>query len=111
MLKKYVTIAAVGVCLAAGCAKGPAANSAAAVPQQTGDAQFDPAAQLAEAPRITLADAKKDFDAGTALFIDTRGAESYNQEHIAGAINITADDLKANLNKIPKDKKVIAYCS
>ncbi len=64
-----------------------------------------------DAPRITLADAKKDFDAGNAVFIDTRTAEAYQMEHIKGAINIPANALEANLNKIPKGKKIIAYCS
>jgi hypothetical protein len=64
-----------------------------------------------DAPRITLADAKKDFDAGNAFFIDVRNASNFNEEHIAGAVNITKDTLAANLNKIPKGKRIIAYCS
>jgi 3-mercaptopyruvate sulfurtransferase SseA len=63
------------------------------------------------APRISLADAKKDFDANAAIFIDTRGEDSYKYEHIKGAINIPANMLDAKLNSIPKDKKIIAYCS
>ncbi|HMJ09283.1 MAG TPA: rhodanese-like domain-containing protein [Pyrinomonadaceae bacterium] len=64
-----------------------------------------------DAPRISLADAKKEFDSGTAVFIDTRGSESYRQEHIKGAINITAADLAAKADTLPKGKKIIAYCS
>jgi 3-mercaptopyruvate sulfurtransferase SseA len=64
-----------------------------------------------EAPRITLADAKKEFDAGTAVFIDARGADSYKDEHIKGAINISADTLDKSIKSIPKDKKIITYCS
>lgn len=63
------------------------------------------------APRIALAEAKKEFDAGTAVFVDTRTEATYEVEHIKGAINIPANELEANLNKIPKGKKVIAYCS
>ncbi len=64
-----------------------------------------------DAPRITLADAKKGFDAGAVFFIDVRSESSYRDEHIAGAVNITKDTLNASLNKIPKGKKIIAYCS
>ena len=64
-----------------------------------------------EAPRISLADAKKDFDAGSALFIDTRAESSYKNEHIKGAINIPADAFQTRYAEVPKDKKVIAYCS
>ena len=63
------------------------------------------------APRISLADAKKDFDAGTAVFIDTHSPDQYAQRHIKGSINIPANQLDAYFNKIPKGKKIIAYCS
>lgn len=64
-----------------------------------------------DAPRITLADAKKDFDAGSAVFIDTRGADSYKQEHVKGAINISLDAVATRYKEIPTGKKIIAYCS
>ena len=63
------------------------------------------------APRISLADAKKDFDAGTAVFIDTHSPDQYAQRHIKGSINIPANNLNAYVDKIPKGKKIIAYCS
>ena len=64
-----------------------------------------------DAPRITLAEAKKDFDAGNAVFIDTRAAGTYNQEHIKGAINIPMEAVETRYKEIPTDKKIIAYCS
>jgi predicted sulfurtransferase len=64
-----------------------------------------------EAPRISLADAKKDFDTGSAIFIDTRADASYKAEHIKGAINIPADAFETRYAEVPKDKKIIAYCS
>lgn len=67
--------------------------------------------QSDDAPRITLADAKKDFDDGTAIIIDVRSAEAYKQEHIKGALNIAKGASDEQLNKIPKGKKIIAYCS
>ena len=68
----------------------------------------DPAAS---APRISLADAKKDFDAGKAIFIDTRAEASFKQEHIKGAINISAESFETRYKEIPTGKKIIAYCS
>lgn len=65
----------------------------------------------ADAPRISLADAKKAFDAGTAVFIDTHAPEQYAQQHIPGSINVPANNMEPYLNKIPKGKKIIAYCS
>jgi len=64
-----------------------------------------------EAPRISLEDAKKAFDDGSAVFIDTRPADSYKLEHVKGAINITSNDFEARYKEIPTGKKIIAYCS
>ena len=64
-----------------------------------------------DAPRISLADAKKEFDAKTAVFIDTHSKEQFDLEHIAGAINIPGNTIKQNMDKVPKGKKIIAYCS
>ena len=68
-------------------------------------------AQKDDAPRISLEDAKKAFDAGKVLFIDTRGEAQYKQEHIKGAINIPEDAFQTRYTEVPKDKKIIAYCS
>lgn len=63
------------------------------------------------APRISLADAKKDFDNKTAVFIDTHMRTQFDAEHIPGAINIQANMIKFEFDKVPKGKKIIAYCS
>jgi 3-mercaptopyruvate sulfurtransferase SseA len=64
-----------------------------------------------DAPRISLADAKKEFDAGNAVFVDTRAAVSYKQEHIKGALNIPMEAVEMRYKEIPTGKKIIAYCS
>lgn len=68
-------------------------------------------ATIDDAPRITLEEAKKDFDAGNAVFVDTRAEITYNNEHIKGAINIPAEAAETRYKEIPTDKKIIAYCS
>jgi 3-mercaptopyruvate sulfurtransferase SseA len=64
-----------------------------------------------DAPRISLADAKKDFDAGNVVFVDTRAAVAYQQEHIKGALNIPMEAVETRYKEIPASKKIIAYCS
>jgi 3-mercaptopyruvate sulfurtransferase SseA len=64
-----------------------------------------------DAPRITLADAKKEFDAGNVVFIDTRAKAAYDAEHIKGSINMTTSDVETRYKEIPPNKKIIAYCS
>ena len=81
-------------------------TNVAATPQKT-----SAPAPTDNAPRITLADAKKDFDAGNAVFIDTRAETSYKPEHIKGAINIPMEMVEAKYKEIPTGKKIIAYCS
>jgi len=97
-------------------AKPPVAvNNAAARPAATtpprAEVDSHGHAEGADAPRIQLAEAKKDFDAGTAVFIDTHAPEQFAEQHIPGAINIPANNPEPYLNKIPKGKKIIAYCS
>lgn len=70
-----------------------------------------PTAVPDDAPRISLEDAKKDFDKGNVVFIDTRGEDSYKVEHVKGAVNIPAGDFESRYTEVPKDKKIIAYCS
>lgn len=64
-----------------------------------------------DAPRISLEEAKRDFDNKTAIFIDTHAKDQYDAAHIPGAINIPTNLVKFNIDKIPKGKKLIAYCS
>ena len=77
----------------------------------TAVAQTDEHGHQDDAPRISLADAKKDFDAGKAIFIDTRSAEAYKLERVKGAINVSLNDFEAKYKSIPKDRKIIVYCS
>ncbi len=62
-------------------------------------------------PRITLEEAKQDYDAGKTVIIDSRPDVSYKQEHIAGAINIPFGSPDTRFSEIPKGKKIIVYCS
>jgi hypothetical protein len=64
-----------------------------------------------DAPRISLADAKSDFDTGNAVFVDSRPEEFYKAEHIKGAINVSYTEVEKRYKIIPKDKKIIVYCS
>ncbi len=84
------------------------ATPAAATPAAT---QKPAAVPYPAVERISLDQAKKDFDAGTAVFIDTHSKATYDREHVKGSINVPVDAIEANLSKIPKGKKIIAYCS
>jgi hypothetical protein len=73
--------------------------------------QHDHADEGHEAPRISLADAKKAYDDGTGVIVDVRDKGAYNQEHIKDALHIPLADVAKNMDKLPKGKKIIVYCS
>ena len=102
------------------CAKTDASSPAPepVATNATPDPNFSPAPIYAapapvqdDAPRISLADAKKDFDEGTAIILDVRAEDVYKQEHVKGSINVTFENLKEKAKTLPKDKKIITYCS
>ena len=62
----------------------------------------------AAVPRISVADAKKEVDAGKAVIVDSRAESAYKAEHIAGSINVTDE---SKFDTLPKGKKIIVYCS
>ena len=113
-LTSFIGLALLGVSLACSAASPVKTTSADTTGATTQNSPATPAVSSEpddNAPRITLADAKKAFDNGEAIFIDTRGADFYNLEHIKGAINITMDSVDARYKEIPQGKKIIAYCS
>lgn len=61
--------------------------------------------------RISPENAKKLFDRGDAVFVDTRAEFAYKAEHIKGAINISAETFQTRFAEVPKDKHIVIYCS
>lgn len=77
--------------------------------------RIDPGAEKTEsdneAPRVELADAKAAYDAGSAIFIDTRSRPFFVNERIKGAISIPVAEMAGRHKEVPKGKKVITYCA
>src|SRR5689334_1749151 len=91
------------------CAKQAAEVAVNNAPVAAAPAQSTPTASptpVDDAPRITLDEAKKLYDAGNAYVVDARPEEAYKQEHIKGAVNITSGSLDARLKDLPKDKTI-----
>jgi rhodanese-related sulfurtransferase len=44
------------------------------------------------------------------LIVDTRPAESYEKDHIAGAINIDWRFVLSEVKQLPKDRLIVLYC-
>ncbi|NQU70816.1 MAG: metalloregulator ArsR/SmtB family transcription factor [Rhodospirillales bacterium] len=47
---------------------------------------------------------------GQAMVIDVRPAVEFAAGHVAGAINFPMDNFEENLNKVPEDIEIVAYC-
>jgi len=74
-------------------------------------APFKKYADANEVPKISVAEAKKEVDAGTAVIVDSRSEAVYNMERIAGSISIPHGSPKEKYDAVPKGKKAIVYCS
>lgn len=64
-----------------------------------------------EIPRVSLDDAQAALDAGTAVAVDVRSAEAYQDRHIAGAINIPLAELGSRLGELETAQWIITYCT
>lgn len=65
----------------------------------------------AAVPRITAEEAKKEFDAGHAVFVDSRGEGAWKAERLPGALEIAYGAPEDKFSQLPKGKKIIVYCS
>jgi predicted sulfurtransferase len=63
------------------------------------------------APRITAEELHDLWVKGQVLVIDTRAEDAYKLAHIKGAISVPVSDFVAKMDQLPKDKKIVAYCT
>ncbi len=68
-------------------------------------------ASIQEVRRVSLADAKAAFDAGSAVFVDVRPAASFESSHIPGALSIPLNDLASHLDELDPSSWIITYCT
>jgi hypothetical protein len=65
-----------------------------------------------EVPRISAEELKQRLDAGEEIIVaDTRSESTYGYGHVAGAILVPDFEVEAHLDKLPKDKDIVFYCS
>jgi len=69
---------------------------------------------MPEAPRITPEELHRRIEAGEDFtVIDVRNPAAWSQSDtmMPGAIRISLDELEHHLNRIPKTRPVVAYCT
>jgi outer membrane murein-binding lipoprotein Lpp len=90
----WFAVLLIGAILLAGCSSGSAR----------------PPANTSEVPRISAQDLKSKIDAGKdVVIVDTRSANTYAAQHIAGAISVPYEETSSRLNEFPKDKEIVFY--
>jgi PBP1b-binding outer membrane lipoprotein LpoB len=107
-MRYIITLTIFALLFLSGCQKKAATNVSTKSAANVNQKSLDPSEN---APRISLEDAKQEFDAGTAIFVDTRAEVQFQQEHVKGAINLPAEAMALRYKEIPTGKKIIAYCS
>ena len=98
---------------------GTGANSGSFSAGKSGTNQSTPGSTASSTPstmsdgvrRVTIVELRDMLDKGTAIVVDTRGADSYKASHIKGSISIPVDQVANRINELPRDKTIVAYCS
>src|SRR5207253_536579 len=63
-------------------------------------------------PRVSAEEAKKLVAAHEAVLIDVRGTQAYQEAHIKGALDFQGQKIEAgDFKGLPRDKRIIAYCT
>ncbi len=83
----------------------PTATAAVQQPTQVSEIPYP------TVPRADVADVQAGLDAGTAIVVDVRDLEYYQEAHIPGAISMPADELEAAYQSLPQDQMVYLYCT
>ena len=69
-------------------------------------------ATVAEVPRIRVEELKALLDSGEEVIIaDSRSLKSYKASHIAGAISMPFLEVDERYKELPKDAKIVFYCT
>ena len=70
--------------------------------------------QLTEVPRVTVDEVKARLDRGEPIaFVDSRSAHAWSTSdvQIPGSVRVPPDDAIKFLERVPKNRSVITYCT
>ena len=67
---------------------------------------------ISKVPRITPVELKRLLDAGEdVVVVDVRSRASYEQLHIPGALSIPLGEIEARHSELPREAKIVLYCT
>lgn len=59
---------------------------------------------------VTIEGLLQKLESGKVTILDVRPQNEFNKGHIANAVSIPIDELKARMSELPKRTEIIAYC-
>lgn len=62
-------------------------------------------------PRIKTAELEELMKQGNVVVVDVRNKDMYDRGHIRGAKLIPLNEVGERTKELPKDKKIVTYCS
>lgn len=86
----------------------PSAAEASAAPVQQSAATTD---DVGNAPRITVDEFKKLYDANQVHVLDVRDIDAYAASHIKNTMQIPLSRVEGEVSYLPKDKLIVTYCT
>jgi 3-mercaptopyruvate sulfurtransferase SseA len=61
--------------------------------------------------RVNAAELLKMVEAGGVVIYDTRSRQSYEQEHVKGALAMPHEEVSGRVGEFPPDKTLVFYCT
>ncbi|HJU55006.1 MAG TPA: rhodanese-like domain-containing protein [Pyrinomonadaceae bacterium] len=61
--------------------------------------------------RVTTIELRDALNNGTAIIVDVRPEQNYQQNHIKGSISIPLEQVATRYGELPRDKTIVTYCS
>lgn len=86
-------------------------TSPAASPPLTPSPPPLPESEEDKMPRVSGAEAIKLVQEGKAIIVDVRSEDAWKMQHVKGALNVPLNKIESGDHKLPKDKRIIAYCT
>jgi hypothetical protein len=70
-----------------------------------------PQGDKSEVQRISAEDLREKVNAGSVTVVDVRDAMAYQADHIPGSLSIPMASIEANLDRLPKNREIVTYCT
>lgn len=62
-------------------------------------------------PRMAVEDLRPKLQRGEVTLVDVRDPAAFTASHIPGSINIPFSRVEGELDRLPKDKPIVTYCT